>query len=66
MHFTLNYPNTHISIFALYQLLTTTLQEGPQVKLIARINFGRWCLLKTPANLLQQIYRKMLNERGSH
>lgn len=60
MHFTLDYPNTHISIFA------TTLQEGPQVKLIARINFGRWYLLKTPVNLLQQIYRKMLNERGSH
>lgn len=41
--------------FCLFLALTTTLREGPQIKLITRINFGRWCFLKTPANLLQPI-----------
>lgn len=47
MYFPLRYQNTRISIFAFYWLLATTLQEGPQVKLIACMNFGRQFLKDT-------------------
>lgn len=46
------YPCFH---FCLLLALTTTLQEGPQIKLITGISFGRRCFLKTPANLLRPI-----------